>query len=150
MWARLGNMNNKGNRDKCVEPPPEGVAVLGFPNFPYLRFSSHTTQKKCLEQQKGRNPPNCRKNENKNIWRHTMFIPRTFRKKNRNHKKLQPKRHLEITRPALLAKLSGSEFEPELFAHSAFDKFFVTFATNFLIRSPFPLHFLILLPFSAL
>ena len=77
-----------------------------------------------------------------------MFIPRTFRKKNRNHRKLQPKRHLEITRPAQLAKLSRSEFEPELFAHSAFVKFFVTFATNFLILSPFPLHFLILSPLS--
>ena len=52
MWARLGNMNNKGNRDKCVEPPPEGGAVLGFPNFPYLRFSSLTTQKNVLSNKK--------------------------------------------------------------------------------------------------
>ena len=33
------------------------------------------------------------------------------------------------TRPAQLAELCRSEFDPELFSHSAYDKFFVTVAT---------------------
>ena len=37
---------------------------------------------------------------------------------------------LELSRPAQLAELSCSEFDPELFSHSAYDKFFVTFATK--------------------
>ena len=36
------------------------------------------------------------------------------------------------TRPAQLAELSRSEFDPELFSHSAYDKFFGTFATKVL------------------
>ena len=34
------------------------------------------------------------------------------------------------TRPAQLAELPRSVFDPELFPHSAFVKFFVTFATK--------------------
>ena len=34
------------------------------------------------------------------------------------------------TRPAQLAELPHSEFGPELFPHSAYVKFFVTFATK--------------------
>ena len=34
------------------------------------------------------------------------------------------------TRPAQLGELSRSEFDPELFSHSANDNFFVTFATK--------------------
>ena len=33
-------------------------------------------------------------------------------------------------RPAQLAELSRSEFDPELFSHSSYVKFFVTFATK--------------------
>ena len=101
MWARLGNMNNQGNRGKCVEPPPEGAAVLGFPNFPYLRFSSLTTQKNVLSNKK----EEIRQTEGKIKTRTfgDMFITRTFRKNNRNHGKVHEKRHLEITRPAQLA-----------------------------------------------
>ena len=35
-----------------------------------------------------------------------------------------------MCRPAQLAELSRSKFDPELFSHSAYDKFFVTFATK--------------------
>ena len=34
------------------------------------------------------------------------------------------------TRPAQLVELSRSEFDPELFSHGAYDKFFVTVATK--------------------
>ena len=37
---------------------------------------------------------------------------------------------LYLTRPSQLAELSRSEFDAELFAHSAYVKFFVTFATK--------------------
>ena len=36
----------------------------------------------------------------------------------------------EYYRPAQLAELPRSEFDPELFPHSAYVKFFVTFATK--------------------
>ena len=35
-----------------------------------------------------------------------------------------------IDRPSQLAELSRREFDPELFSHSVYDKFFVTFATK--------------------
>ena len=38
--------------------------------------------------------------------------------------------YLKITRPSQLAELSRNEFEPELLTHSAYAKFFVTFATK--------------------
>ena len=38
--------------------------------------------------------------------------------------------YLLTFRPAQLAELSRSEFDPELFSLNAYDKFFVTFATK--------------------
>ena len=43
---------------------------------------------------------------------------------------------LVSNRPAQLAELPRSEFDPELFSHSAYDKFSVTFATK-VSYSPF-------------
>ena len=41
-----------------------------------------------------------------------------------------PTTHFNHEQAAQLAELPRSEFDPELFSHSAYDKFFVTFATK--------------------